>query len=517
MYAGGDYGEITKPVVESFIIRNPYPNEIRTTSTFVENGGKIELVYLKNGYEPCKKVVTVAQGTTDVQLEAVFCRLKSATELGIRFSKKINIRFLSPNNTPVHNVRVKAGNISAVTNENGVCQVSVPETAEQGLQLSAQHPSYDNFSAVLNGVENGKTYDYKLKAKNYRLTLNIGGKLLPTEVPVPMNSPLFKMLKDDYNATISPGQIMLRVNKPSARLYGAEDEENSWLKRILPIAKYAGIALLAFYLLYGGISLIKGSRPWPFAKKQEVAVVDDAGLEENDSESAYDQAEIAYQKEDIIYMKEKDVWIREDIKSEKFRNLYECFTTGDINRIIDQDWFKDGESVNGHFAKIQDALRLIAANPKLRDEAFKEIRRIVSQDEGIINLSEIQSALDILAKPQQVNPQQPVQDRPKPPAVQPDPRREQRLQELRQREIEQQRREIEKRNRDLEKNKSTKAEKDFPPKEKEAASTSGETAGEESTEKAKPQAQTQQPAQTQAQPQQPTNQQGQTPPQKNNQ
>ena len=176
-------------------------------------------------------MVTVVPGTTDVQLDAVFCKLKTAVELGIRFSKKINIRFLSPNNTPVHNVRLKVGNISAVTNENGLCQVSVPETAEQGLQLNAQHPSYDNFSVVLNGVENGKTYDYKLKAKDYRLMLNIGGKVLTTEVPVPINSPLFKMLRDDYNATVSPGQITLRVNKPSARLYGADDDENTWMKK----------------------------------------------------------------------------------------------------------------------------------------------------------------------------------------------------------------------------------------------------------------------------------------------
>lgn len=384
-----EYGEIRKPMTESFIIRNPYPDQVKVNVSHVQKGGTFEAVYFKPGFEPFRKNITVMPGSDDVQLNAIFCILKKADELGIKFSRKLTLKFVSQSGTPITGVKCQTGRQTVLSNENGVCSLSIMEGQEHNVQVTARHANYADADFAISDVEHGKVYEFKLKPKDYKLVLKIGNNRIPTEIALSQTSQLFRTLKNEYNAIVHPGEVVLSVTRPSdinSGLGGRKPKDDEWKELLLRIGKMAAAALLAFYIVYAAFAFIRGNKPWPFNPSKQLAVVDSTEIDGGEDIEDVDDIALAEQ-DDIRYLKEEDIWEVNMIKSEKYKALYHYLSEGNISAILGEDWFAESEQ-NKYFEQVRESLNKINRLPNARERATQEMQRVF-KNKNNINLIEI--------------------------------------------------------------------------------------------------------------------------------
>lgn len=147
-------------------------------------------------------------------------------------------------------------------------------------------------------------------------------------------------------------------------------------------------AVVGLYLLFAaGTAMVKGV-VWPFNGSEEKQT------EQTEADQPQDAADV---EADVIYMAGNDYWEVTKIKSAEMRQLADLLVRGQIENIVNKDWFAQSGRVNGKWYSISASMKQICAmnDPSLLSRANEILRNEAAN--GTISLQQLDNGLRQLA------------------------------------------------------------------------------------------------------------------------
>ena len=348
----------------------------------VKDGDTVTITYKKLGYVDVKQQVVVGPNTKELSIVGRAINLKEADEVGVALKRGITIKVLN-----------------ATTRQTITSSITVNKKPfESGQQLAI----------------NGNKADFTVEAKGY------------ARKDVKLNNS--DMEKGSYTVYLTPAmhEITLSVydekgdrhagmvQLPGGDLYkflsnnknkiqaGGSSSEDGIMKLIFGL-------VLGLVLGIGGMALYNSLSDDEEEGTEIVEGDDDGG--NGDSETAGDgdvADQAALETADSAYMKGKDIWKEEDIKSEKYKNLYNAFkqsgNEGYNNFISVLGQYTDSQKYNGFLNTIYS--RLNALPQQDHSLMMNKISNKCNTDNAV-NLKAIKDLIPVLGgAPTQTQPTQ---------------------------------------------------------------------------------------------------------------
>lgn len=249
-------------------------------------------------------------------------------ESKIKFYYPVRISFTnSYNNQTLRGGQLKL-NGQPVKEENGVYNISIPVGKETNTYaLEFRHPDIVTYTGKLSQPEILRN-QAQISAQPQEAGLNVDlelntGESIHLQGSVPKGSNALVRLKNCEGVS-AVGFNNLRISmKP----------KGGSMMMILGIAG-GFCAILALWAIYALCYMsFSDNRAWPFSTKQ-VVTEEKVPVEQTDS-TANETDPYLLESADMTYLDKNNVWIRDSIKSDKYRQMFEAIANGDAAILAD--------------------------------------------------------------------------------------------------------------------------------------------------------------------------------------
>ncbi len=386
--------QITTPVKREFTILHS-PDTDSSVPRVALEGETIKIVYLRGNMksEPISyKVGSPSQAAYWDSAKGCI-QLNSAQQAGAKFFKHIRLRS-----------NVRKFSLSRELTDNGV---RFDEATQTLLVPDNLNPNIKGFLQA-NGCENYALNSKKLIELHHNEEYKFGFKPVPVELSLVIDGRSYKV--DTTGLTQSKVKewenngLVRQKGTNNFELDADDCDQQSALSQILQVLGGFFSALVVIYGLYALVCWPLGLKIWPFQQgeetKSELTLINKDSINDDPSISPSD-VDSSYVAEDIDYLKKENTWKEEKLHSDQAKKLLIALKNGNINnlQIAHSTCFSgvDEKKINGYWLGIMERLSQIQQDQSLVSKAESEIRRICKS--GVINLSELQTALEGVAKP----------------------------------------------------------------------------------------------------------------------
>ncbi len=383
-----NFQEIKSPVKKTFFISDPLPSGVSVDKKNITEGDSITITYKKaGGYYP-ESIRLNINSLSNKYFEYIGTQIKinDTNKAGIKFKRCIRIKCINGKKDSIHFFSVRFNNRLISPNNNN-----------------------------LYIFDNSEKYLIKIKAKGYyEETINIKPEdFSKGEICVPLKAqdrainiyfkdPHGHYIKDQVNIK-TDSKLYSYLQYPAYEMIEYHHVDNESENSIWHKIKWGLLAFGIVYFLYAIYSFIfNKSLPIPFNLFEKTEIIVDPPIYTTSNDSTeFEGNDISLEEEnekndhDIQYLKKEDVWNIDSIQSNNYKALFNTFKKGDIDNILNKEWFPDDkEKVNGYWTKILGMIKTIwkDKDKNKKQSAVKKLN-ILTKNKNSIDLEEIASSL----------------------------------------------------------------------------------------------------------------------------
>lgn len=420
-----DFEEIKSKVKKAYRVSGKIPDGVKIDTdkrTFVE-GETIPLIYFKDGYVGVQKKLSIDGNTNEfIRYEGTTLYLCSPDEAGVNFHRGLKLEFKSNKGTTIQDVLIgyngqkkqhKSGKLFEFDNDRNIYELSISANDYKNVEVSI---SIDD---ILRSSE--KTITLYPEEKVLEIFMDTDDGKKEGFVSVKVDDQLYNYL---CQASTSRRPIVFKKKENNAKIDDKDRQpskqgflESLWDYPIFLSVIKILVGILIVYFLYCAYVLSETNNyPWPFEKNKKENIENPSfDPEEKPTEDSIGEASSEGsnpEQEDIVYLKQQDIWTKDDIKSEKYKELYVLISEGRIDDILNKqnsEWFPD--QINGYWKNCYEILRAIKdKNDNAKLSRAQEKMKSLSEN-GSIPINELSNALKSVDSPDGIS--LPVPENPK--------------------------------------------------------------------------------------------------------
>jgi len=386
------YKEITSPIKKTYTLDGNLPNGVFVDKKYVRDGDAIAITYTKDSYLPqIESVIVDGISNNFVDYNGAEIMIKDAAQAGIKFKRGIKIH-CSCDGKEITNFRVKYNNhFETYDTQKGY----VFEEDNLDYDITIEASGYEKTSVVISEndiLKGSKNVTLYPQEKPIRVSLNIDGERYSDTITIRSNSPLYYYLKDADKNKIPINKYKGTKYKDKSIQGGNRKSSSSESKRWWRYLKISLIFLVSIYMVYVLCCLLEiKTSPWPFNKEKVETPPEPIDDKEGDGKQEDENVE---EQKDMDYLKEKDNWNKDELKSDKYKELCDYLHNGQIEEILNKEPWFEGD-VNGFWLQIIQLLHNFQSDSELNQKASKEIKRL-AQNYTNIDVRKILSSLQSL-------------------------------------------------------------------------------------------------------------------------
>lgn len=359
------------------IVNEHQKDGVTTSVSSVPEDGKFTITYTKAGCENVKRDCYANQPRPFATKVGDELRINSMQMAGIKFQRKINFDVRdSETNVPlqsgitVDGTTLSRDNCALVDENKESITVAAEGYQRQNVPLTKLH---NNRVAVI----------LKPQVTNREVEFIRDGRSLGrAKLTVRANPTLEKYLNEQEN------RIYLKGNEPT---YYGEDEDTgeggSWRDKLHSgewrKIGYVAIVVVLLLVIYLCIAMMADLYPFSTTEPSAPAPADTTTVVP--APPADDPKDIA---DDLDYMKKNDNWERSQLKSQKYKALFDNVKNGQADSaFVLSDYISQGK-VNGRWKNIVEFYNKISQNGNT-EEISRAMKRSVKDD--VLNLVKLQN------------------------------------------------------------------------------------------------------------------------------
>lgn len=407
--------QLTEPLDKSLMV--VCPEGVEASAYRVELTDKLTVTYTLNGFDPVSETFEVGTTNRYVRIAGPALIVNNARHAGIVFRKRIPYMVKAAGGEEVDTYTVLINGRTAPRTEGGF-EISNLDFADGSVTLTVSSTNYYNYVKEYSCSELLAAAPLEIvlekESREVLLRLDFGvARVLEFSLHIEKNTPEYNQLRagrfhsfrahrlvgtspETYNVDLRggmpAGDVAAReaeVKKPLvAPVFDkktdepvqepeveteetVEEQRSNRSRRWIVVAAFCASIILA-----AGVIWYLMSRPAsdevrgedvvgaPVAE-QTVTDADTTAVETTPAvaevktveETAVAVEIPADEKADIEYLNAGKVWKRAGLKSEKYRSLYDAMTSGNIDKVVEHDYFMiQGQASNATAVKIADLL-----------------------------------------------------------------------------------------------------------------------------------------------------------------
>ena len=403
------YEEVKSKIKKTYRISGTIPSGVSIDGrklAFVE-GDTIKLIYSKEGYvsQPIKFKIDGSPNDY-VRYEGTTIHLKSSEEIGVTFKRGLYLQFRSNKGNNVSSVSIKY-NGQKREHKNGDLFVFDDDRNVYDLVISAYGYSDSNITISKEEIlaSNVKTVTLDPEEKKLKISLETDKGRKEGYVSVKVDDPLYDYLQE---ASKTQNTLIFKKKDNYSREKGSDKQpskhgflESIWDPEIfISVLKILGGLLIIYFLYCAYVLSETNNSPWPFGNDKKETIETPFDPQEYGNDGNNDQDNLNPEQEDIYYLKKENTWIKDSIKTNKYKDLYDFISKGEIENILNKDnndWFPS--ELNGYWKQCYQILRAISDKKDkiIFSKASEEMKRLSQNDS--IQLKELKDALHSVDNP----------------------------------------------------------------------------------------------------------------------
>lgn len=363
------YEEIKEPVLKVYSVLLPDNGNVSVSKNTVHFSDTIVISYHKQYCEDYECHFTIDDEDNNfISYHGNSIEIADEVSAGVEFSRFIKLDITSDkgkkitrvNYNPKPSIPFKEDNLM-----NGIrFQDGLPKYA---IHLEAK--GYEGVDVCFTDEDFSiGTKKVRLKAKkvDFQIQLSTDNKTVKGTVSVKTDDPLYEYLESRSQRPI----MLYTINK--------QDSPKSW-KKIMKKILFVLAGLMLVWILYAVLCLrVTDSTPWPLNSEDNVNPTDT--VSDNAASMQQDTTGISH---DIIYLKKNDTWDKAKLQSQKYQSLCDFVTNGQIDEILQSNWFDNDSLANGFWQNekgngIYNMLNSINENSTLKGNASQAMRECSS-------------------------------------------------------------------------------------------------------------------------------------------